>query len=61
MAKCEICGKVPGTGHNVSHSKRRTNRTWSPNIQKSTIMLGGARKRISACTRCLRTLSKPIA
>ncbi|MBN2390077.1 MAG: 50S ribosomal protein L28, partial [Anaerolineae bacterium] len=26
MAKCEICGKVPMFGHNVSHSNRATNR-----------------------------------
>lgn len=58
--KCEICGKVAGTGHNVSHSKRRTNRIWAPNIQKATIMVGGARKRINACTRCLRTLNKSM-
>jgi len=33
MAKCEICGKGPQFGHNVSHSKRATNRKFKPNIQ----------------------------
>ena len=30
---CDVCGKGPGFGHNVSHSHRRTNRRWNPNIQ----------------------------
>ena len=28
MAKCEICGKGVTFGIKVSHSHRRTNRTW---------------------------------
>ncbi|HIC88975.1 MAG TPA: 50S ribosomal protein L28, partial [Anaerolineae bacterium] len=31
MAKCEICGKGPQFGHNVSHSMRHTKRKWRPN------------------------------
>lgn len=58
MAKCELCGKGPQFGHNVSHSKRRTNRRFLPNIQKAVIMVDGQAKRVSVCTRCLRTLNK---
>lgn len=29
---CPITGKKPSTGHNVSHSQRKTNRTWRPNL-----------------------------
>jgi glycine betaine/proline transport system substrate-binding protein len=32
-AVCEICGKHPSFGMNVSHSHRRTKRRWNPNIQ----------------------------
>ena len=32
-AVCEICGKGPGFGNNVSHSHRRTPRRLNPNIQ----------------------------
>ncbi|MBI4332892.1 MAG: 50S ribosomal protein L28 [Chloroflexi bacterium] len=56
--KCDICGKGSIWGHNVSHSKRHTSRRWLPNIRKTTIMLGGASRRIKICTRCLRTASK---
>jgi large subunit ribosomal protein L28 len=31
---CQLTGKRPITGNNVSHSKRRTKRRFLPNIQK---------------------------
>src|SRR2546427_2512055 len=31
---CEICGKGPITGHNVSHANNKTNRRWYPNLQR---------------------------
>ena len=33
-AVCDVCGKTPGFGHNVSHSHRRTKRRFNPNIQR---------------------------
>ena len=56
--KCDICGKTPQFGHNVSHSKRRTNRQWTPNIHPVTITVDGQTKRMTLCTRCLRTQHK---
>ena len=56
--KCDLCGKTPLFGHNVSHSKRRTNRRWIPNIHPSTVTIDGRQKRINLCTRCLRTQHK---
>jgi large subunit ribosomal protein L28 len=58
MAKCEICGKGPQFGHNVSHSLRRTNRSWRPNIQKTIIMVEGRPRRVRICTSCMRNLAK---
>ena len=58
MAKCEICGKSPMFGHNVSHSKRRTNRMFRPNIQRKRVMIDGEYRRLHICTRCIRTLSR---
>ena len=34
MAKCDFCGKSVAFGLNVSHSNRKTNRVWKPNIRK---------------------------
>jgi large subunit ribosomal protein L28 len=56
--KCDICGKGPQFGHNVSHSKQRTKRRWKPNLQTVTIQDGDTMRRVSICTRCLRTLQK---
>ena len=33
MAKCECCGKGVTFGIKVSHSHRRSNRTWKPNVR----------------------------
>ncbi|MBQ9964713.1 MAG: 50S ribosomal protein L28, partial [Clostridia bacterium] len=34
MAKCDFCGKSVTFGIQVSHSHRRSNRTWKPNIKR---------------------------
>ena len=56
--KCDICGKGPQFGHNVSLSKRRTNRMWMPNVQKAKMVVGGVPKQLNVCSRCLRTQQK---
>ena len=33
MAKCACCGKGVTFGIKVSHSHRRSNRTWNPNVK----------------------------
>lgn len=33
-AQCQVTGRKPGFGKSVSHSHRRTNRRWNPNIQR---------------------------
>ena len=58
MAKCEICGKGPQFGHNVSHSKKATQRRFDPNVQQKQVLVDGERRRIYICMRCLRTLRK---
>lgn len=53
-AKCEVCGKKPSFGMNVSHSHRRTRRRWNPNIQRVRAQVGGTTKRLDVCTSCLK-------
>ena len=55
MAKCEFCGKDVAFGIKVSHSHRRSNRTWKPNIRKVKAIVSGTHKTINVCTRCLRS------
>ena len=55
MAKCDVCGKEITFGIRVSHSHRRSNRAWKPNIKRVKAIVNGSPKRIYACTRCLRS------
>ena len=52
---CEICGKKPITGNNVSHSHHKTRRRWLPNLQRVRTQMNGAVKRIKVCTNCLKS------
>ena len=52
---CDVCGKGPGFGNNMSHSHVSTRRRWNPNIQTVRAAInGGNRRRINACTSCLK-------
>ena len=55
MAKCSVCGKGVVFGQNVSHSNRKTNRTWKPNIRKVKAIVDGTPKTVAVCSRCLRS------
>jgi large subunit ribosomal protein L28 len=52
---CDICGKRPMTGHNVSHSHKLTNRRWLPNLQKIKVVVDGKKQRMRVCTECIRS------
>ncbi|GAE89164.1 50S ribosomal protein L28 [Acetivibrio straminisolvens] len=55
MAKCDICSKDVLFGLKVSHSNRKTNRTWKPNVRRIKIIHNGTPKTANICTRCLRS------
>ena len=38
MAKCEVCGKGVTFGIRVSHSHRRSNRAWKPNVKRVKVV-----------------------
>ena len=52
---CELCGKCPISGHNVSHANNKTPRRWYPNLQRARVVVDGAVRRIRICTRCLKS------
>jgi large subunit ribosomal protein L28 len=52
--QCEICGKKPQFGNNVSHSNNITKRRWNPNIQRVRALVNGAAKRMRVCTSCIQ-------
>lgn len=51
---CTVCGKKPTAGRNVSHSHRVTNRMFYPNIQRVTVVVDGAKKKMNVCTKCMK-------
>lgn len=52
--QCEICGKSPSYGNNVSHAHNVTRRRWNPNLQRVRAIVNGARKTLRVCTACIR-------
>jgi large subunit ribosomal protein L28 len=51
---CEICGKMPSTGNNVSHANNKTKRRWLPNLQSVRANVNGQTKTMRVCTKCIK-------
>jgi large subunit ribosomal protein L28 len=62
MAKrCDVCGKGPLVGCNVSHSNVKTKRRTYPNLQNVKAKINGGVKIIKVCTRCLKANKVELA
>ncbi len=55
---CSICGKGKVSGNNVSHSHKKTKRSFNANVHKVTTETDGKISHDYVCTRCLRTAKK---
>lgn len=55
---CSICGKGRVSGNNVSHSHKKTKRSFNANVHKVTTEVDGKISHDYVCTRCLRTAKK---
>ena len=59
MAKCEICEKTLSHGNKISiarsHVSRRATRTFKPNLRTVKAVVNGETKKISVCSKCLRS------
>ena len=53
MAKCEICEKE--FSMQVSHSHRRSARTWKPNLRSVKVIVNGTPRKMTVCSRCLKS------
>jgi large subunit ribosomal protein L28 len=58
--KCDLTGTEPMFGHNVSHSNRKTNRRFDPNLQKVTFFSDALKRPVPlrVTTRVIRTVQK---
>lgn len=52
---CEICGKKPLVGNNVSHAHNLTKRRFNPNLQRVRALKNGKIKKMMVCTRCIKS------
>jgi large subunit ribosomal protein L28 len=57
---CDLTGKKPLVGNNVSHSKRRTRRVFNPNLQTKRFYITELDKWVTlkVATKALRTIDK---
>ena len=51
---CQICGKGPRFGNNVSHAHNLTRRRWKPNLQRVRAVIKGSTTRVLVCAKCLK-------
>jgi large subunit ribosomal protein L28 len=51
---CDICGKKPQVGHNVSHAHNLTKRRFNPNLQNVRVVKDGRVQKLTVCTRCIK-------
>ena len=58
--RCELTGTTHQTGHNVSHSNRKTKRTFDVNLQNATFYSDALRRPVPlrVTTRAIRTVQK---
>ncbi|GEJ58026.1 50S ribosomal protein L28 [Anaeromyxobacter diazotrophicus] len=52
--RCEMCGKGPLVGNNVSHANNKTKTRSLPNLRSVHAVVDGSVQRIRVCTRCLK-------
>lgn len=52
---CEICGKRPMVGYNVSHAHNKTKKRWYPNLQRVRATKNGQTLRMRVCTSCIKS------
>lgn len=60
--RCEICGKTTVFGNKVAHNRMyiagRAPKKIKPNLHSMTLETPAGKKRLTVCTRCMRTLRK---
>ena len=52
---CDVCGKGPQFGNNISHAHNISRRRWNVNLQAVKALINGHAKRIRVCTTCIKT------
>ncbi len=58
--RCDLTGKGPISGNNVSHANNKTRRRFLPNLQTKKVWIPEEKRfvRLKITTRAMRTLDK---
>lgn len=59
-AVCQVTGRQPGYGKQVSHSHRRTSRRWEPNLQSRRYWLASENRwiKLRVSVKGMKTIDK---
>ena len=52
---CDICGKGPQFGNNISHAHNKTKRRWNVNLRPVRARVMGSTRKLRVCTACLKS------
>jgi large subunit ribosomal protein L28 len=52
--RCELCGKGPLVGNNVSHANNKTKTRSLPNLRSVRANVDGEVRHVRVCSRCLK-------
>ena len=57
---CQVTGRKPAFGNNVSHSHRKTRRRWNPNIQNKRFWVPSEKRwvTLTVSARGIKTINK---
>ena len=61
MAKCEFCDKGVTFGIKVSHSHRRSNRAWKPNVKRVKAIVDGSPRHVYVHSQAVSKSSSFLA
>jgi len=52
---CDVCGKGPQSGNNISHAHNVTKRRWHVNLRPVHARVNGRTRKLRVCTACIRS------
>jgi len=52
---CDVCGKGPQSGNNISHAHNVTKRRWNVNLRPIRARVNGSTRKLRVCTSCIRS------
>ncbi|HYY69670.1 MAG TPA: 50S ribosomal protein L28 [Terriglobales bacterium] len=52
---CDLCGKGPRSGNNISHAHNVTRRRWNVNLRSVRARVNGGTRKLRVCTACIRS------